>query len=228
MRVWSRHLPWAVQHEPDSYSQMVMDCRWRHVQLIPTRPITALWKSSVPAGIHCMNSKIPIQMSSNPYRLNTSIRTRKIISSHGLKWCHEYPSDLSVYFFHSFWEFLLLTLFQETKSMIFSILSFFVWNTAENCMFVCPELDACVNSSVWCDGVNHCPSGYDESFTHCSALLKLPAEALVGLSMSTMFLFCGICVYIYRWVESIFEENTISLDFAELFVENFDFLQFFL
>lgn len=69
---------------------------------------------------------------------------------------------------------------------------------AENCAFVCPELDACVNSSVFCDGIQQCPSGYDESFTHCSALLKLPAEVLAGFLVSIILLLCIFSAYIYR------------------------------
>lgn len=84
----------------------------------------------------------------------------------------------------------------EVHLILFLLLS--IDKIAENCIFVCPELDACVNSSVWCDGINHCPSGYDESFTHCSALLKLPAEILAGLSVSTILLFCAFSAYIYR------------------------------
>lgn len=36
-------------------------------------------------------------------------------------------------------------------------------------MFVrrCPELSACINSSLWCDNVQHCPSGYDENDINC-------------------------------------------------------------
>lgn len=43
-----------------------------------------------------------------------------------------------------------------------------------DCEHRCPELNACINSSLWCDGVSHCPSGYDEALTHCSMLLRLP------------------------------------------------------
>lgn len=39
------------------------------------------------------------------------------------------------------------------------------------CHSQCPELDACINESLWCDGVEHCPSGYDESFGYCMHLL---------------------------------------------------------
>ncbi|XP_063975987.1 uncharacterized protein LOC135161918 [Diachasmimorpha longicaudata] len=43
-----------------------------------------------------------------------------------------------------------------------------------DCEQRCPELDACINASLWCDGTSHCPSGYDEALTHCSMLLRLP------------------------------------------------------
>ncbi|XP_026678920.1 uncharacterized protein LOC113467125 [Diaphorina citri] len=28
-----------------------------------------------------------------------------------------------------------------------------------DCIHRCPELDACINASLWCDGIEHCPSG---------------------------------------------------------------------
>ncbi|CAH1100889.1 unnamed protein product [Psylliodes chrysocephalus] len=44
----------------------------------------------------------------------------------------------------------------------------------DDCQYRCPELDACINSSVWCDGIEDCPSGIDEAITHCSVILQLP------------------------------------------------------
>lgn len=74
----------------------------------------------------------------------------------------------------------------------------FIYFLAQNCMNVCPEMDACVNTSIWCDGVNHCPSGYDESFTHCSSILKLPAEVLAALCVAIILLMCGAVFWLYR------------------------------
>lgn len=70
--------------------------------------------------------------------------------------------------------------------------------TLMDCPYRCPDLDVCVNATVWCDGVVHCPSGYDETFTHCSALLRLPAEILATLCV--LFLLCcgGLSTYAYR------------------------------
>ncbi|CAH1119115.1 unnamed protein product, partial [Phaedon cochleariae] len=44
----------------------------------------------------------------------------------------------------------------------------------DECQFLCPELAACVDPSVWCDGLEDCPSGIDEALTHCSLLFQLP------------------------------------------------------
>lgn len=68
----------------------------------------------------------------------------------------------------------------------------------QECLYQCPELDACINASVWCDGKSHCPSGYDESFTHCSALLRLPAEILATLCALFVAFCCGLLAYIFR------------------------------
>ncbi|KAJ8974831.1 hypothetical protein NQ317_019498 [Molorchus minor] len=44
----------------------------------------------------------------------------------------------------------------------------------DECQYRCPELDACINATVWCDGIEDCPSGVDEALTHCSLLFQLP------------------------------------------------------
>lgn len=71
----------------------------------------------------------------------------------------------------------------------------------EECEFMCPGLDACVNGSIFCDGIEQCPSGEDESFSHCSALLRLPAEVLAGLSVLLLLLCCGLSAYVYRKIK---------------------------
>ncbi|KAK0179052.1 hypothetical protein PV327_007878 [Microctonus hyperodae] len=38
----------------------------------------------------------------------------------------------------------------------------------EECIYRCPELQACISSSLWCDGIRHCPSGFDEEEINCS------------------------------------------------------------
>lgn len=43
-----------------------------------------------------------------------------------------------------------------------------------NCLFECPELSACINPELWCDGIMHCPhSGFDESSENCQQSLTL-------------------------------------------------------
>ncbi|XP_031626059.1 uncharacterized protein LOC116342540 [Contarinia nasturtii] len=80
---------------------------------------------------------------------------------------------------------------------------------AENCTFICPELDACVDASVFCDGVIHCPSSYDESFRHCSALLKLPVEILAGLFVSIILTICTFSACLYRKIKRSFRGSSI-------------------
>lgn len=69
---------------------------------------------------------------------------------------------------------------------------------AGECQYRCPELDACVNASVWCDGVEDCPSGVDEALTHCSFIFQLPALHLflgaLGILVSSFL----TCLVIWR------------------------------
>lgn len=68
----------------------------------------------------------------------------------------------------------------------------------EECPYRCPELNACINASVWCDGISHCPSGYDEALTHCSFLLQLPPLYLC-LGALIIFAAAGVAfALIYR------------------------------
>lgn len=71
-------------------------------------------------------------------------------------------------------------------------------SVGESCQFQCPELAACVNSSVWCNGKSDCPSGYDESFIHCSAILQLPAELLAALTAFIVAMCCGFAAVGYK------------------------------
>ncbi|VVC44282.1 Hypothetical protein CINCED_3A007418 [Cinara cedri] len=52
------------------------------------------------------------------------------------------------------------------------------------CHSQCPELDACINETLWCDGVEHCPSGYDESFGYCMHLLYTHLFYSVALTVA--------------------------------------------
>lgn len=41
------------------------------------------------------------------------------------------------------------------------------------CPHRCPELNACISASLWCDGRSNCPSGFDEDVSHCGAGMSL-------------------------------------------------------
>lgn len=55
------------------------------------------------------------------------------------------------------------------------------------CPYKCPELQACIPATLWCDGQIHCPSGYDESSKECD--LRMPLTPLhVGIGAATLTL----------------------------------------
>lgn len=68
----------------------------------------------------------------------------------------------------------------------------------KDCLHRCPELDACINSSLWCDGINHCPSGYDESIRHCYEIFQLPALYLAFGFIGLVCLLCAVCIALFR------------------------------
>ena len=39
-----------------------------------------------------------------------------------------------------------------------------------NCAHKCPEINSCISPDFLCDGVNHCPSGFDESEQFCEKI----------------------------------------------------------
>ncbi|KAL6443013.1 hypothetical protein ACFW04_002778 [Cataglyphis niger] len=69
---------------------------------------------------------------------------------------------------------------------------------SRDCEQRCPELDACINASLWCDGVSHCPSGYDEALTHCSVLLRLPPLQLALGALVIITVLGVACFIVWR------------------------------
>lgn len=68
----------------------------------------------------------------------------------------------------------------------------------EECQYKCSALNACVNASVWCDGIQHCPSGDDETFLQCSAIMKLPTEILATLCLIIVLFCCAFAAFAYK------------------------------
>lgn len=63
------------------------------------------------------------------------------------------------------------------------------------CEHKCPELDACIGSSLWCDGRVNCPSGHDESEMECGAARRL-LELSSGLyaALGCVAAACAACI----------------------------------
>jgi hypothetical protein len=68
-----------------------------------------------------------------------------------------------------------------------------------HCSHRCPELQACINASLFCDGVAHCPSGYDEASDSCAPyLLRLPQLLYLLVAIAALTSLCvalGVSTY---------------------------------
>ena len=62
------------------------------------------------------------------------------------------------------------------------------------CPTWCPELRACIDSLLWCDGVYDCPSGLDESDLQCLSKWNFPKMYWYILAAGTTFLVLFIMV----------------------------------
>ncbi|XP_073842402.1 uncharacterized protein isoform X2 [Musca autumnalis] len=80
---------------------------------------------------------------------------------------------------------------------------------AEECQYKCSELNACVNASVWCDGIQHCPSGDDETFLQCSAIMKLPTEILATLCLIIVLFCCAFAAFAYKKIKRKFRGSSV-------------------
>ncbi|XP_071525572.1 uncharacterized protein [Panulirus ornatus] len=66
------------------------------------------------------------------------------------------------------------------------------------CPHRCPDIGACLPQELWCDGIEHCPSGMDEGAAACGLLAALPWVYLVAagfLLLSLVSLFIAVVVH---------------------------------
>lgn len=64
-----------------------------------------------------------------------------------------------------------------------------------DCIFECPEIGACIDPHLWCDGVEHCPSGFDESSANCHTFSKgLEYLSLIVTLTAISLLIAGIFI----------------------------------
>lgn len=87
----------------------------------------------------------------------------------------------------------------------------------EECFHRCPELNGCINGSLWCDGIEHCPSGYDESIRHCFFLFQMPALYVIIVLSSISLISCGTTVVCYRYYKHQFALQSLPNDTEAIF-----------
>ncbi len=67
-----------------------------------------------------------------------------------------------------------------------------------SCAFSCPELSGCIGAELYCDGVRHCPSGFDEKEENCEHVFA-PLLYMYGVAVSTAtIVICGIIVVVQK------------------------------
>ncbi|XP_055632002.1 uncharacterized protein LOC129771902 [Toxorhynchites rutilus septentrionalis] len=81
-----------------------------------------------------------------------------------------------------------------------TLVEFGLYPRESECEHRCPELDACIGSTLWCDGRPNCPSGHDESEQVCgSRLMELPSGVFAALgilaaALSACLIFCVLAM----------------------------------
>lgn len=72
------------------------------------------------------------------------------------------------------------------------------------CAYGCPELEACISSTLWCDGHRNCPSGVDEADLECQTkwpsfkVLRSYGLPVVGLGLVGVVFAVLACLYCRR------------------------------
>lgn len=65
-----------------------------------------------------------------------------------------------------------------------------------DCPYHCPELNACIDSSLWCDGHRNCPSGFDELESHCDLKYKVMRNYFILSTILVVILILTIFVLV--------------------------------
>ncbi|CAH1738204.1 unnamed protein product [Aphis gossypii] len=72
------------------------------------------------------------------------------------------------------------------------------------CAYGCPELEACISPTLWCDGHRNCPSGVDEADLECQTkwpsfkVLRSYGLPVVGVGLAGVAFGVLVCVYCRR------------------------------
>ncbi|KAI5694903.1 hypothetical protein M8J76_002548 [Diaphorina citri] len=81
-------------------------------------------------------------------------------------------------------------------SKILAMNSYALTSSTMDCLYRCPEINACISAELWCDRKRHCPSGFDEEDANCSSLLALGSAPLLYLCVGAATLLALSCLII--------------------------------
>ena len=81
---------------------------------------------------------------------------------------------------------------------------------ASSCAYACPELSGCIRSELWCDGIVHCPSGFDETEENCAHVF-VPILYMYGVSALVLVVLVIIAILIVQRLRSRHTSTSGSL-----------------
>jgi hypothetical protein len=71
-------------------------------------------------------------------------------------------------------------------------------SSSSSCAFSCPELSGCIRAELYCDGIRHCPSGFDEKEENCEHVFA-PLLYMYGVAIITAtVVICIIIIVVQR------------------------------
>ena len=71
-------------------------------------------------------------------------------------------------------------------------------SSSSSCAFACPELSGCIRAELYCDGVRHCPSGFDEIEENCAHVFAPLLYMYAGAAVVCMVVICVIIVVVQK------------------------------
>ncbi|XP_014273918.3 uncharacterized protein [Halyomorpha halys] len=206
------HHPWLI--EPDDHTNNFLYLKIRGIELQPSR-----WKEDsfqcstsnriiVYTGIETRTPKVICPIETQHYGTSHIVELFSDGWNHSTSLSILNPSTRSfvVDFIEREGGSYIVSWMEVSKRPNISTTSSFVMSsTTIDCPYRCPELNACINSALWCDGSRHCPSGFDEEETNCAFQFGVPVlyvmiggGALIVLSLLIATTACFKCRQVRR------------------------------
>lgn len=213
--------PWLLEAHPD-HSMFVQT--WGH--FLPLNTSVAPCKTRNRILLYALR---PVRLIRHICPTGTPHDNRRNVYMFSDEWTNYVPADRQNP------SFMVEFVAQETGSMAFKWLevskpaakhvavSSSLHNNQSNrfgCAYGCPELNACISATLWCDGHRNCPSGVDEADLNCQTkwpsfkVLRSYGLPVVGLGLA------GVVFALLAWIYCRRESDYRHYDEPEPATEN--------